>query len=158
MIVQAPSSALTDVLREKHVFYEVIPHPRTESAAAEARAVGIEPDHVAKTIVLAAGDAFVRAVLPATERIDLRKAREALDIGDVHFASEETLAREYPEFELGAVPPIGGARSDQVLVDRRVMGTEFVVFEAGTHEHSLRMATHDLVEVTGATIADLCED
>ena len=57
---------------------------------------------------------YARAVLPASERLDLRK------LGDfarrpaskkVHLASEEALARDYPEFELGAVPPLGGSRA-----------------------------------------------
>ena len=46
------------------------------------------------------------AVLPASERIDLRKVRELLEGGkSIHLASEDELARDYPDFELGAVPP-----------------------------------------------------
>ena len=75
MTAQAASRALTDVLEAKHVSYELIPHQRTQSAAAEAQAIGVDPGHVAKTIVLVTGEGFVRAVLPASKRIDLRKAR-----------------------------------------------------------------------------------
>ena len=51
MSVHAASSALTDALQEQHVYYELIPHRRTQSAAAEARAIGVDPGHVAKTLV-----------------------------------------------------------------------------------------------------------
>ena len=158
MTAPAQSSALTDVLQAKHVSYELIPHQRTQSAAAEAQAIGVDPGHVAKTLVLETGEGFVRAVLSASERIDLRKAKAILGSGDVHLASEQVLAGAYPEFELGAVPPVGGPRGDLVLVDERLRDAESVVFEAGTHDHSVRMKTADLISVADARIADICQD
>jgi Ala-tRNA(Pro) deacylase len=157
MSTQITPRALTDVLRAHGVSYELIPHRRTESAAAEARAVGVHPEHVAKTLVLQVDDGFVRAVLPASERLDLAKARQVLGARDVHLASEDVLAEAYGEFELGAVPPIGGERHDPVLVDRHLPREGWVVFEAGSHEHSLRVRAADLIDVAEAQVADLCE-
>jgi prolyl-tRNA editing enzyme YbaK/EbsC (Cys-tRNA(Pro) deacylase) len=34
----------------------------------------------------------------------------------------------------------------------------FVVVEAGTHEQSVKLKTTDLVALTGALLADLCEE
>src|SRR5688572_28178218 len=100
---------LTRVLDDAGATYELLPHARTESAFAEAEALGIAPADVAKTLVVVASHGYIRAVLPASERIDLRKLREVGGGGkEVHLASEEDLARDYPEFEVGAVPPIGG--------------------------------------------------
>jgi Ala-tRNA(Pro) deacylase len=152
------ASALTNVLQARDVSYEMIPHRRTESAAAEARAIGIDPGQVAKTIVLTAGAGFVRAVVSASERIDLGKAKAILGSGDVHLASEQVLADAYQEFELGAVPPVGGPVGDLVLVDEHLRDTELVVFEAGTHDHSVRVKTADLISVAEARFADICED
>lgn len=111
---------LTRALDEAGARYELLPHARTESAAAEAEALGIASAAVAKTLVVTTPEGYVRAVLPASERIDLRKLREVRGGGkkQVHLASEEHLARDYPEFDLGAVPPIGGGRHDPVVVDR----------------------------------------
>lgn len=157
--VGAPSSALTAVLRAGHISYELIPHQRTQSATAEARAIGVDPGQVAKTLVLATGAGFVRAVLPASTRIDLRKARGVLGSSDLHLASEQVLADAYPEFELGAVPPVGGGPGhDVVLVDERLRDIESVVFEAGTHDHSVRIKTADLISVADARTADICEN
>ena len=52
MSTHTPSNALVDALRAQHIGYELIPHRRTQSAAAEARAIGVDPGHVAKTLVL----------------------------------------------------------------------------------------------------------
>jgi Ala-tRNA(Pro) deacylase len=95
-------------------------------------------------------------VLAASERIDLHKVAAVLGVGGkkVRLASEDDLARDYPEFELGAVPPFGG-REDQVLVDERLAGRDSVVVEAGSHDRSLRLKAADLVRLTGAQVADI---
>ena len=153
----APES-LVQQLDRASIAYELIGHPRTTSAAAEARTLGLDPHEVAKTVVLVTPDGFVRAVLPASERLDLRKVRTVLDTKDVQLATEGILAGAYPDFELGAVPPLAGAGGDRVLVDRRLYEKEWVVLEAGTHEQSLRLRTADLVELSGARLADLSQD
>lgn len=81
-------------------------------------ALGIAAHEVAKTIVLATGRGFVRAVIPASDRLDVRKLREVLDLHEQpHLAHEGELAAGYPAFELGAVPPVGGPSGDPVLAD-----------------------------------------
>jgi Ala-tRNA(Pro) deacylase len=148
---------LTRVLDEAGVRYELLSHARTESAVAEADALGVAPADVAKTLVVTTPEGYVRAVLPGSERIDLHKLREITGGGkkDVHLASEEDLARDYPEFDLGAVPPFGGSRRDPVVVDRRLAGRESIVLEAGSHEQSLRLPAADLLRIAGAEIADI---
>jgi Ala-tRNA(Pro) deacylase len=158
MSVHVPSKALTTALDAEGISYEVIPHSRTISASEEARAVGVEPAHVAKTLVLSRDAGLLRAVLPASRRIDLHKVRSLLEDTSIELASEEMLAGAYPEFELGAVPPVGGPGPDPVLIDERLAKQGWVVFEAGTHEHSLRMATADLLAVAHASVGDICQD
>jgi Ala-tRNA(Pro) deacylase len=154
------TEALTHVLDEAGVRYEVLLHAHTESALAEAEALGLASTDVAKTLVVSTPSGYVRAVLPASERIDLRKLREMRGGArkKVHLASEQDLARDYPEFDLGAVPPIGGARRDPVVLDSRLAERASVVLEAGSHEESVRIATTDLLRVTDAEVADICAD
>jgi Ala-tRNA(Pro) deacylase len=151
----APKSLL-DELDQAGIEYELIPHPRTESAAAEAEALGVAPREVAKTLVLTTPDGFVLAVLPASERLDLAKVREFLKDDQAALATEELLAGAYPEFELGAVPPF--VHGDRVLVDVRVCENLTVLLEAGTHEQSLSLKTRDLVSLSNALLADICRD
>lgn len=150
----------TRLLDEAGVRYELLPHAHTESALAEAKALGVEAAEVAKTIVVTSPEGYVRAVLPASERIDLRKLRELRGSSgkDLHLASEDDLARDYPEFELGAVPPIGGARRDPVVLDSRLRELDSIVLEAGTHETSVRLSPSDLVSLADADVGDICSD
>jgi Ala-tRNA(Pro) deacylase len=153
------TSDLKSALDDAGVSYELLPHPHTETALAEAEALGVAPDDVAKTLVVKVPGGYTRVVLPASARLDMHKLREIHGGGrhKVHLASEEDLRRDYPEFELGAVPPIGGGRKDPVVVDPKVAEQETVVIEAGSHEESLRIATADLVHVTGAAVTDISE-
>ena len=157
MTVHIAPRTLLEQLEEAGITYELLPHRRTMTAAAEAEALGVEPSQVAKTIVLTAPTGFALAVLPASERLDLHKVRTFLGSKDVELASEEVLAGAYPEFELGAVPPMP-AHGDRVLVDPRVCENEDVLLEAGTHEQSLRIKSADLIALNHALIADLCRD
>ena len=155
-----PESALRKVLDDAGIGYELLRHEHTESALAEAQALGIPAVDVAKTLVVKTKEGYVRAVLPASERIDLHKLRELRGEGrhTVHLASEEDLARDYRDFELGAVPPVGGTQRDPVVVDERVAAQESVVLEAGAHDESVRIASAELVRVARAEVADICED
>jgi Ala-tRNA(Pro) deacylase len=151
-------AVLAEVLDEAGVRYEVLDHERTETAAAEAAALNMPPSGVAKTVVVGTDDGNVRVALPASERIDMHKLRELLGGGkEIHLLTEDDLARTYPEFELGAVPPVGG-REDAVVIDERLTAQKHVVLEAGSHDRSLRIDPADLVAVSRAATADVCLD
>lgn len=149
-------TTLTSTLAHADVGYELIPHEHTETAVAEARVLGVSRGEVAKTVVATDGERFVRAVVPASEHVDLHRLARAIgEDGALRLASEAELAAAYPTFELGAVPPFGGPAADRVVVDRLVAEYESVVFEAGTHEESLRLRTTDLLRLADAQVADI---
>jgi Ala-tRNA(Pro) deacylase len=149
---------LTRTLSAEGAEYELLPHARTETALDEAKALGVDPAEVGKTLVLRVPEGYVRAVIPANCRIDVRKLWELVGDDEVQLAGEDDLRRDYPEFELGAVPPVGGDRRDRVLVDRRVADRESVIVEAGSHERSVRISTVELVRIARAEVVDICED
>ncbi|HEU6443828.1 MAG TPA: YbaK/EbsC family protein [Gaiellaceae bacterium] len=150
---------LTQALDESQIGYELLSHPRTERAEEEAAALEISPDQVAKTIVLVGEHGRARVVVPASERVDLRKAREALGEGkDARLATEDELATAFPMFELGAVPPFGGPPGDRVLIDPRIAERDSIVLEAGSHGESLRMKASDLLSLSKAEVVDVCRE
>lgn len=153
------TATVTTELREEldcaRIDYDLIEHRRTETAGEEARAIGVQPDEVAKTLVLVSGDRFVRAVIPASERLDVHRVREVLDDNHARLATEAELVLAYPMYELGAVPPFGVPSGDQVLLDRRLADCATVVAEAGCHNASVRLKTRDLLELTHAEVHDL---
>jgi len=152
------AEALVTVLRDAGVGFELLRHRRTTSAAGEAAVLGVMPQTVAKTLVLRdETDRFVRAVLPATSRLDVGKLAEAIG-AKAALVGEADLVDAYPEFELGAVPPFGGPAGDRVVVDRRLAEVDHVVLEAGVHDTSVRIRTEDMLTVADAELADIAQD
>lgn len=154
------ATALTSVLDDAGVEYEVLAHEHTETAADEARALGVEPAEVAKTLVVDTPAGYVRAVLPASERIDVGKLADVIGERrkETQLATEAALTRDFGEFELGAVPPVGGSRSGRVVVDTCIANRDSVVLEAGSHDESIRLAAADLIRVAAAEVADIHQD
>ena len=155
---QVKTPALADALATAGIGFDVLDHERTDRAADEARALGLRPGEVAKTIVVHTPEGYVRVVIGAADRIDMHKIRDLVPGGkDARLATEEELGRDFPEFELGAVPPVGGPPG-RVLVDRKVAALEAVVLEAGAHDQSIKLETADLVRVTRADVVDAVVD
>jgi Ala-tRNA(Pro) deacylase len=151
---------LLAVLDAAGIAYEVLEHERTERAAAEAEALSVDPGEVAKTLVVTTPVGNIRAVLPASKRIDLGKVATLVETRKkrLHLATEDDLGRDYGDFELGAVPPFGGQHRDRVVVDSGLAERDSVVLEAGSHVRSIRLKTADLVRVTEAQVADISQD
>lgn len=155
----AGTEALVELLRGASVEFEVLPHRRTLTATSEARALGVLPQVVAKTLVVRDPEGrAIRAVVPASGRLDLRRLGDVLGVHDVELLSEVDLVSAYPQFELGAVPPFGGPSGDRVLVDRRLAEFDHVVVEAGVHDASLRLRPDDLLRVADAELADIATE
>jgi Ala-tRNA(Pro) deacylase len=150
---------LVEHLREAGCEFEVLRHRRTLTAAAEAHALGVVEQEVAKTVVVRDEQGrHVRAVVPASRRLDLDKVALATGTRTVTLLSETDLISAYPQFELGAVPPFGGPGGDTVVVDWRVADADLVILEAGVHDTSLRLAAHELLRICDAEVADIARE
>lgn len=151
--------AIAEFLDGAHVPYEMIEHDSVLSASAEARATHQSPDQVAKTIVLHDGGAYVIAAIPASQRLDLAKLRHSLGASRrLQLASEEQIARDFPELEVGAIPPFGPMVPAGEVIDPRLLDSDQVFCPAGDHCHSVQVAPRDVVRITAARVADICQD
>jgi len=157
--VAATTKLLVETLRNADVEFELLPHRRTLTATAEARALGVLAQAVAK-IVIAVDEkgACIRAVVPASAHVSISKLAEAVSAKTVALMTEADLVSAYPQFELGAVPPFGGPAGDRVVVDNTLTRLDHLVFDGGAHDTSLRMRTEDLITMTKAQVADIAAD
>ncbi|MGD0716356.1 MAG: YbaK/EbsC family protein [Gaiellaceae bacterium] len=150
------SAQLVELLRGAGVEFELLPHRHTTTAASEARVLGVVEQTVAKTLIARDDEGrCVRAVVPASRRLDLAKLARAVTAKTVMLLSETELLSAYPQFELGAVPPFGGPAGDRVVLDRQLAECDQVVLEAGVHDTSLWLRTEDLITVADAQLADI---
>jgi len=149
--------AVTRLLERRDVRYEVVEHDATYSAAAEARATEADPEATAKTIALRDRDGYRLAVVPASERLDLRRVRQLL--GATHhlrLATERELERDFPAFDVGAMPPFATSPLPEI-VDLRLLRHDRIVCAGGEHRRSVRMDALELLRITEPRVADICE-
>jgi Ala-tRNA(Pro) deacylase len=154
-----PIDVVSGYLDESGVDYEIVTHPERFTAAAEARAAGVGPADAAKDVLLRVGNAYVLTVIPASERLDLKKVWALLDAEDrPSLATEDEIAARLPEFELGSIPPFGPIHELPELVDQRLLDHERVLCSGGDHRHSVRIDPAEIVRLADARVADLCQD
>jgi prolyl-tRNA editing enzyme YbaK/EbsC (Cys-tRNA(Pro) deacylase) len=140
--------------------YEVVEHPQAYSAASEATAAGVRPENAAKSVLLYDGEGYRLAVIQASDRLDLGKVRDLLEVGraKLRLASEEEMATEFQGFELGAIPPLGEILPAPEIVDRRLLEHHRVLCNGGDHRHSVLLDPNDIVKASDAQVADVCAD
>jgi Ala-tRNA(Pro) deacylase len=137
-------SALTEHLKQQNSAFELLPHRQAWTATDEARALGIDADEVVKTLAVRTGIGYVLVVIPASCRLDLHLARDALGDHQARLASEEELARDFAGYQLGALPPLGALLGCEVFLDPAVLNHDLVVFAAGIQTESVRIRTQEL--------------
>jgi Ala-tRNA(Pro) deacylase len=153
------AASIVEYLDAEGVAHELLEHDPTMSAAEEARATGEPANKVAKTIVLEDRGGYVLAVVPGDERLDIHKLRELLGATkSLRLATEAEMADLFPSFEVGAVPPFGPTSPKLEVVDRRLLDEDRVLCAAGDHRHSVVLDPSEIVRITGAVPADVCED
>jgi prolyl-tRNA editing enzyme YbaK/EbsC (Cys-tRNA(Pro) deacylase) len=151
-------AAVTAFLDSQGVRHEVVEHRPTFSAAAEARASGAEPREAAKTLALHDRDGYRMAVIPATHRLDLHRVRELLGASShLRLATEAELERDFPMFDVGAMPPLGPMMPMPEVIDVHLLYHDQLLCAGGDHRHALRVDPRDLLRVCEPRVAAICE-
>jgi len=141
---------VTEHLEKQGIRFEVLPHPPATSALGEALALGVTADEVVKTVVLDVETGHALAIIPASRRLDLDMVRRALGDDHARLATEHEIAQDFPEFELGALPPLPSMMHLPVVIDPSVLQHRTITFAAGTQRESVRTSPDGLF--TGASI------
>jgi Ala-tRNA(Pro) deacylase len=150
--------AVTAFLDTQGVGYDVVEHRPTFSAAAEARASGAELFEAAKTLALHDRGGYRMAVIPATHRLDMGRMRDLLGgTNHMRLASEAELERDFPMFDVGAMPPLGTMMPMPEVFDVHLLYHSQILCAGGDHRHSVRIDPRDLLRVSEARVASLCE-
>ena len=153
------AASITEYLEGEGVGYEVVEHEPTMSAAAEAEATHRPQQKVAKTVVVRDRGGYVLAIVPASERLDVGKLRDLMEASkSMRLATEEEMARDFPTIEVGATPPVGPMLPHAEVVDRRLLEEDRILCSGGDHRHSIVLDPRDIVKMTDAKVADVCED
>ena len=130
-----------------------------ESASGElgygreaARALGVEPERVFKTLMVEAGRRHVLGVVPVSGQLDLKAMARAVGEKQVAMASPE-VAERVSGSVVGGISPLGGRTPLEVVLDESATAYPSILVSAGKRDVDVELAPADLLAVTGGVTA-----
>ena len=147
-----PVQQLKDFLDTQDVAYTCAEHPPSYTAQELARHCGIAGDQVVKTVVIELDGKMTLLVLPANWRIRWDRLGKVLDTDFVDLADEAEFQHLFPQCEVGAMPPFGNLYGMHVYCCESLVRQPELVFAAGSHTESIRMATDDFVRLVNPVL------
>jgi Ala-tRNA(Pro) deacylase len=138
-----PVQKLKDFLDSQKVKYVVISHSTAYTAQEIAASAHIPGQQLAKTVVVRLDSQLAMSVLPASYKVDLAALKEATGAQQVELAGEPEFRSQFPECELGAMPPFGNLYDLPVYVDESLTRDEIIAFNAGSHTELIKLSYKD---------------
>ena len=120
-----------------------------------ARALGIAPERVFKTLVVdLAGDSLAVAIIPVPERLDLKAVASALGAKRTAMA-EPAVAERATGYVRGGISPLGQRRQLPCAIDESALGFDRIYVSGGRRGLEIGLAPSDLIGLLGATVTRL---
>ncbi len=125
------------------------------TVALAAQAHGVDPDQIAKTICLKAGDTILLVVAAGMKRLDNRKFRDRFSAKPRMLGAEEVV--EVTSHPIGGVCPFGLPTPLPIYCDVSLKQYAEVVPAAGAINAAVRISPDRLVQLTHAEWVDVCQ-
>jgi len=131
------------MLDNQHVKYMCINHSPAFTAQETAAAAHISGRNLAKIVMIKADGKLAMVVLPANHHVDFGALRDALGWKNADLANETEFKKQFPECEVGAMPPFGNLYNMPVYVSSWLAMFDQIIFNAGSHSELIQMAYRD---------------
>ncbi len=119
-----------------------------------AKALGVDPDRVFKTLMVVAGRRYVLGVVPVSRQLDLKAMATAVGEKHVTMAAPE-VAERVTGSVVGGISPLGGRTPLDVVLDESATAYDTILVSAGKRGMDVELATNDLLAVTGGRTAPI---
>ncbi|HZC37406.1 MAG TPA: YbaK/EbsC family protein [Sphingomicrobium sp.] len=126
----------------------------TATVETAARALGVEPGRIAKTLAVRAGDHLFLLVARGDARLDNRKCKDEFGARPRMLGPEETF--EVTGHPVGGVCPFGLTTPLPVYLDVSLQAFELVYPAGGSLNTSVEVRTQRLFDLVGDRWVDLC--
>ena len=145
---------LRSYLDENGIDYRILYHQRVYTAQEVAAAQHVPGRELVKVVMVRVDSELMMMVLPASFIVDMDKLKRLFPAKGVGLAREDEFQGLFPDCEIGAVPPFGNLYDLQVYVDTTLAGQPHIVFQAGTHVETIRMAYQDFINLVQPKVVD----
>ena len=127
----------------------------TATVELAAAAHNVEPDQIAKSIALSAGEEKFLLVTSGMSRLDNKKFKNAFKVKPKMMTAEDVL--EATGHPVGGVCPFGLRTNMNIYLDTSLKRFETVFPGAGAPNASIEISPERLQEVTNGTWVDVCK-
>ncbi len=145
---------LEKYFRENGVGYRAMTHPVAYTAQEVAAAQKVPGQQIAKVVMVIADGRMAMLVMPASYRIDFPKLKRVLVAKETRLAREHEFADLFPDCDTGAMPPFGNLYNVPVYVDQSLTQDPEIVFQAGSHRETMKIAYADYARLAQPTVAE----
>ena len=149
-----PAKTLKAFLNKQGVKYVGIQHSPAFTAPEVAASAHVSGRDFAKTVIVMIENELAMVVLPANRQLVLAELRDMLDTNHVRLASETEFRDQFPDCEIGAMPPFGNLYKMQTYVTANLADEPEVAFNAGTHTEVIKMNYLDFERLVNPTVLD----
>lgn len=147
-----PAGRLRDFLAKNSVPHTILAHPTAYTAQTIAALTHTAGRELAKTVMVSVDGALAMAVLPATRHVDLKALKHALGATDVRLATELEFAAQFPDCEVGAMPPFGNLYGVPVYVEESLTKDDEIAFNAGSHKEVVKLSYTDFARLVSPRV------
>jgi prolyl-tRNA editing enzyme YbaK/EbsC (Cys-tRNA(Pro) deacylase) len=126
----------------------------TATVETAARALGVEPGRIAKTLAVRAGDHLFLLCTRGDARLDNRKCKDELGARPRMLGPDETF--ELTGHRVGGVCPFGLKQPVSVYLDVSLQAFDIVYPAGGSLNTSVEVSTERLFELVAERWVDLC--
>ena len=166
--VTAAATPAIDLVSRSGIVYRLHAYASPERHARErdrrpsygtdaARALGLDPARVFKTLVASVDEQTVLAVVPVDRELDLKRLALARS-GRRATLVEPVVAQRATGGVIGGISPLGSRRPLPVVVDASASEHPTVFVSAGRRGLQLELAPADLVRLCSALLAPVARD
>lgn len=150
-----PATKLKEFLDANGVKYVTIHHSVAYTAQEVAASAHVRGKDMAKTVVVRVDGNLAMAVVPAAQKVDVRRLKEVTGAKSAEIAAEQDFRGTFPECDLGAMPPFGNLYGVAVYVDPRLAEDEEIAFNACSHTELMRLSYKDFERLVKPKIVPL---
>ncbi len=131
-------------------------NPTADSYGEEAaRALGLDPDRVLKTLVTALDDGQLAvAILPVSKRLDLKAFAVAAGTKKVSMADGKD-AERVTGYVIGGISPLGQKKPLPAILDASALKYDTIYVSGGKRGLQIELAPDDLRIMIGANVASI---
>ena len=153
------STRATILLEAEGVPYEAMAYEVSETVGdgygpAVAAALGLDSREVFKTLVAEADGGAVVALVPVSSRVAVKALARAVGAKRCSLVSTE-IAERWTGYVVGGVSPFAQRRKMSFVADTSILRCDRVAVSGGRRGLQLLVRPSDLIELTGATTADI---